>query len=120
MPRLPFVHRITTSMSAIPSLVHTPTTAASSVSSSELGYNSFTYDFSTRPLPPRHDPFSASMGSKMGIDLVTPHVVPAAAETFASIEAPDSSLWAKKSMKFPAPVNNGGLGKLLSDSHERI
>ena len=115
--RRPLMHRSPMSISAIPSLAHSPTTAASSVSSMvELGYSSLTYDFSSRPLPPRHDPFSAGAGSKMGIDLVTPHIAPSATGNGLPNGASDSIVWEKKAVKSPTAVRNEGIGRLLSES----
>lgn len=68
----PPMHRSHTSMTSrmsTPSLASTPTTATSSLS--------MDYDFSTRALPPRHNPmYSASAGMTKDIGLVTPHIVP--------------------------------------------
>ena len=95
-----------------PSLAHTPTTVASSMSS--------VYDFNTRPLPMRHNPmYSASMKN---VDLVTPYVAPAIAPMAASVpahsnpfcEGPfDKKIVKKNTLSMPEIE---GLGALLGNN----
>ncbi|KAL1986318.1 hypothetical protein VTN96DRAFT_6550 [Rasamsonia emersonii] len=79
------VHRSSASLSAlnnngVPSLTHTPSTAASSLNSSS-DYMGSMYDYAAttiRPLPPRRNPSSStSAGATKGVELVVPHIVPA-------------------------------------------
>ena len=76
-------HKSTTSMGSLasaPSLATSPDTAASSMDAASPVAASYTfgcdYDFSTRALPPRRNPEFSTSFSK-GVDLVTPHCVPA-------------------------------------------
>lgn len=86
-----------TSAGSTPSLVHTPSTTASSygsvpttsldsnitstyTTSIYTGLDKNGYDFSTRPLAPRHSRWHSMNGPNgvgIGADLVTPHVAPA-------------------------------------------
>ncbi|EAW11214.1 uncharacterized protein ACLA_089060 [Aspergillus clavatus NRRL 1] len=101
-------HRSSSSLSTLmsataplPSLIHTPSTTASSVSSNASDYMSYAYEASYRPLPPRHNPyFSSGAAATKGVELVVPHVVtPAGAVTAVdmsdsgSIFPASSSLW---------------------------
>ncbi|KAL4885335.1 life-span regulatory factor-domain-containing protein [Aspergillus karnatakaensis] len=64
-----------TSLSTLPSLSHTPSTA-SSVSSTASDYMSHVHDSVHRPLPPRHKPcFSGSGSVTKGVELVVPHIM---------------------------------------------
>lgn len=111
-----------------PSLAQTPTTASSSLSTS-ADYNQPTYDFNTRPLPPRHDPFySSSAGAAKGIELVMPHVAPSAAAPNVAGSAPDQphfhgGVWEKQTVKKLHNSIGGegkdGLGALLGRAAEK-
>lgn len=93
---------LSTLMSAsgpIPSLAHTPSTVASSVSSNASDYMSCVPESAFRPLPPRHNPsFSSSACATKGVELVVPHVEIRADDapvddTSGSIFPANSSLW---------------------------
>ncbi|PLB50431.1 hypothetical protein P170DRAFT_143680 [Aspergillus steynii IBT 23096] len=83
----------------IPSLAHTPSTVASSVSSNASDYLSYVPESAFRPLPPRHNPsFSSSACATKGVELVVPHVEIQADDapvddTSGSIFPANSSLW---------------------------
>lgn len=85
---------------ATPSLGNSPTTAASSPGwhmSTSVGFD--TSD-NGRPLMPRHNRwYSTSCVNFGGADLVTPHIVPAATESFA-----------KKDINISKYPKQGGLG----------
>ncbi|KAI9712094.1 MAG: hypothetical protein M1820_001803 [Bogoriella megaspora] len=73
-----------TTTTTLPSLSHTPT--------STIASTSIPYTPSTRPLPPRHNPHSTSLGSR-GIDLVmpftlTPALPPTAPASLSSLPSP--------------------------------
>ncbi|THC99540.1 hypothetical protein EYZ11_001000 [Aspergillus tanneri] len=82
----------------LPSLAHTPSTVASSISScaSDISY---VPDSSHRPLPPRHNPcFSSSASATKGVELVVPHVETRVKEIYVdptrgSIFPATSSIW---------------------------
>jgi hypothetical protein len=111
-------HRSTSSLSILtngaagtPSLTHTPSTATSSYNSSS-DYVSLMFDFSNRPLPPRHNPsFSSSAGATKGVGLVVPHMAPSAvsAVDMVTITSNDSGslfpisggTWGENEMKKP-------------------
>ncbi|PYH94119.1 hypothetical protein BO71DRAFT_419592 [Aspergillus ellipticus CBS 707.79] len=58
----------------VPSLMHTPSTVASSFSSNESDCMSYPHE-AYRPLPPRHNPyFPGCSTATKGVDLVVPHV----------------------------------------------
>ncbi|KAF2027598.1 hypothetical protein EK21DRAFT_71604 [Setomelanomma holmii] len=116
-PYRPRYNRASTSQvsfSAAPSLSHTP---ASSFSYS-LPYTPAT----ARPLPPRHNPNSASYGSK-SIDLVTPVTAPSSPKSY-SHKSPAISTTSTSTIegeivyaKSPVPslsAANGSLGRLLA------
>ena len=102
-------HKHSTSMynlpTMTPSLDSTATTAASS-------FDSFEYDFHTRPLQARHNPMYALSTCLKNDDLVTPHVPPPA---IASLEplVSDDALWEKKIVVKRASAEQDGLGKLI-------
>ncbi|KKK25448.1 hypothetical protein P175DRAFT_0438524 [Aspergillus ochraceoroseus IBT 24754] len=85
VPRSRVQHRSSASLSTlmsatapIPSLSHTPSTAASSVSSDASDYMSYVPDATRRPLPPRRNPyFSGAGGATKGVELVVPHIIEA-------------------------------------------
>jgi ECL1/2/3 zinc binding proteins len=102
-------HRSTTSIASLntihtPSLAQSPTTTAASSLSTSAGYTNLTYDFNTRPLPPRHDPaYSSSASAAKSIDLVMPHAAPPATSAMAG-SAPDhmhfhGGVWEKKTIR---------------------
>ncbi|GKZ17301.1 hypothetical protein AbraIFM66951_010624 [Aspergillus brasiliensis] len=106
-----FDHRSSTSLSAlwsatgpVPPLMHTPSTAASSVSSNGSDYMSYVHDSAYRPLPPRHKPqISGCSSAAKGLDLVVPHVHVTAEDAPAinisndgSIFPASSALWDEK------------------------
>ncbi len=133
-PSLNRGHHSTTSIASLnssthtPSLAQTPTTASSSLSTS-ADYNKPTYDFNTRPLPPRHDPsYSSSAGAAKGIDLVMPHVAQSVAVPFVAGSAPDhvhfhGGVWEKQTVKkLPNSVGSDvkeGLGALFGRATEK-
>ncbi|KAL1852613.1 hypothetical protein Plec18167_007706 [Paecilomyces lecythidis] len=94
-------HRSSSSLSILtsggagsPSLAHTPSTATSSYNSSS-DYVSLMFDFSNRPLPPRHNPsFSGSSGATKGVELVMPHLhVPSSVEVITIASNDSGSLF---------------------------
>lgn len=118
---------LATSTTHSTSLPLTPTTAASSLSAS-IDYSNPKYDFNTRPLPPRHDPaYSSSAGANKGIELVLPHVAPAAVPATAG-SMPEhihfhGGVWEKQTVKkLPeggAPDAKEGLGALFGGAAEK-
>ncbi|KAJ9292599.1 hypothetical protein DTO271G3_8571 [Paecilomyces variotii] len=90
-------HRSSSSLSILtsgatgpPSLTHTPSTATSSYNSSSE-YVSLMFDFSNRPLPPRHNPsFSGSSGATKGVGLVVPHMHAPSSVEVVTIASSDS------------------------------
>lgn len=65
----------------LPQLAHSPSTVASSFSSAASASDSMgsgsLRDPTTRPLPPRHNPYFSSIPGTKSVDLVVPHVAPA-------------------------------------------
>jgi ECL1/2/3 zinc binding proteins len=125
-------HHSTTSITSLntahtPSLAQSPATASSSLSTS-TDYSNLTYDFNTRPLPPRRDPsFSSSAGAPKGIDLVLPHVGPPAEPAMAG-SMPDNvpfhgGVWEKQTVKkLPAATEGDakeGLGALFGGGEKK-
>ncbi|KAI2975773.1 hypothetical protein CBS147323_757 [Aspergillus niger] len=124
-----FDHRSSTSLSAlwsatgpVPPLMHTPSTAASSVSSNGSDYMSYVHDSAHRPLPPRHKPqISGCSSATKGLDLVVPHVhvsvedVPAVnISNDGSIFPASSALWDEKPIE-KTPTLKTALGSPNSD-----
>ncbi|OJJ30661.1 hypothetical protein ASPWEDRAFT_120551 [Aspergillus wentii DTO 134E9] len=105
---------LSTLMSAnapLPSLSHTPSTVASSVSSSASDYMSYMHEPAHRPLPPRHNPYFPSCSSSKGVELVMPHVETPAEDTTVdmsdsgSIFPASSAIWRDSSNeKTPTPT----------------
>ncbi|PWY67272.1 hypothetical protein BO94DRAFT_478967 [Aspergillus sclerotioniger CBS 115572] len=124
-----FEHRSSTSLSTlmsatgpVPSLMHTPSTAASSFSSNGSDYMSYVHDTAYRPLPPRHNPyFSGCSSATKGVELVVPHVHIPAEDVSAvdisndgSIFPASSALWDEKPSG-KAPSLSTVLGSSNSD-----
>ncbi|OCK89407.1 uncharacterized protein K441DRAFT_667493 [Cenococcum geophilum 1.58] len=106
-------------MSAAPSLSHTPTSSASM---------SMPYTPSNRPLPPRSNPHSSSYGSR-SIDLVMPFTATAAASSLSqyslksaassrtSIDAVEGEILYEKQSTIPtASPANGSLKQLFAST----
>ncbi|PWY92901.1 hypothetical protein BO70DRAFT_392274 [Aspergillus heteromorphus CBS 117.55] len=116
---------LTTLLSApgpIPSLMHTPSTAASSFSSNGSDCMSYMHDAAYRPLPPRHNPYfpSCSTATK-GVDLVVPHVhiptedaTPVDMSNEDSIFPASSALWDDKRLD-KTPTLATTLGSVNAD-----
>ncbi|OJZ88939.1 hypothetical protein ASPFODRAFT_127884 [Aspergillus luchuensis CBS 106.47] len=124
-----FDHRSSTSLSAlwsatgsVPPLMHTPSTAASSVSSNGSDYMSYMHDSAYRPLPPRHKPqMSGCPSASKGLDLVVPHVHVSVEDAPAvnisndgSIFPASSALWDEKPSE-KTPTLKTALGSPTSD-----
>lgn len=123
------IHRSSASLSAlngVPSLTHTPSTAASSLNSSSDYVGSMYDTAATRPLPPRRNPSSStSAGATKGVELVVPHIPAAAAAaphpptTTASggsdsrpSTSPDSEgTWLRAAQKENRPVSDTYAGR---------
>ncbi|KAL4874143.1 life-span regulatory factor-domain-containing protein [Aspergillus spectabilis] len=90
-----------TSLSTLPSLSHTPSTA-SSVSSTASDCMGYMHDSVHRPLPPRHKPcFSGSGSISKGVELVVPHITvipdsPIDTTNSGSMFPASSGLWIEK------------------------
>ncbi|PYH68817.1 uncharacterized protein BO88DRAFT_52232 [Aspergillus vadensis CBS 113365] len=128
-----FDHRSSTSLSAlwsatgsVPPLMHTPSTAASSVSSNGSDYMSYMHDSAYRPLPPRHKPqMSGCSSASKGLDLVVPHVHVSVEDAPAvnisndgSIFPASSALWDEKPIE-KTPTLKTALGSPTSDISAR-
>ena len=103
-------HKSTTSMYTLgtattPSLGNSPTTAASSFDSA--------YEFSTRPLLPRHNPMYALSSATKSADLVTPHIPP---PVEISISTPDNHKWEKRTIGKGTTSARDGLGAMINGS----
>jgi hypothetical protein len=99
----------------LPALTNTPSTVASSYSSTASDYLGM-YE-SSRPLPPRHNPYFATSATK-GMELVVPHIVsehedldPVVSDS-GSIFPASSAVWEDSSYeKRSAPINmDRGIG----------
>lgn len=105
-----FGHKFSSSIATFgtgrtPSLGNSPeTTAASSFDSA--------YEFSTRPLLPRHNPMYALSGATKSADLVIPHIPPAIEIAISPPES-DNSKWEKKAVKKGSTTKGDGLGALI-------
>ncbi|KAL2819903.1 life-span regulatory factor-domain-containing protein [Aspergillus cavernicola] len=96
-------HHSSTSLSTLPSLSHTPSTASSvsSIASDYMGPHESVY----RPLLPRHKPsFSGSNILAKGMDLVVPHIAvtpdsPVDVSNSGSIFPASSGLWDEKTVE---------------------
>ncbi|KAH7065920.1 life-span regulatory factor-domain-containing protein [Paraphoma chrysanthemicola] len=118
-PYRPRYNRASTSQvsfSAAPSLSHTPT--------SSISYSLPYSPANSRPLPPRHNPHSASYGSK-SIDLVTPVTAPSSPKSYSHKTYPISTTSTSTIegeivyAKSPVPslsAANGSLGRLLAST----
>ena len=100
-------HKSTLSMitNNTPSLGNTPTTVSSSFES--------LYEFSTRPLLPRHNPMYALSAGAKSDELVTPHVAPPIS---IAVSAPDGSRkfdWSRRIMIKEVADVRDGLGALF-------
>ncbi|KAJ5101541.1 hypothetical protein NUU61_003763 [Penicillium alfredii] len=126
MPRsLPALDGGLSAAVAMPSLTHTPSTAASSFSSTASDYLGSMYESGMRPLPPRHNPcFAGSASLSKGVELVVPQVaspsedVPVHVSDSGSIFPASSAVWEEspcgKTAMAPinmAPVLRSSLGK---------
>lgn len=101
-PRL--THKSTTSTTTAmttPSLGNSPVTAASSFESA--------YNFNTRPLAPRQNPYYSAGGK--GMDLVTPHIPPPAELAISPIES-QQWMWEKRTVT-KGSAGRDGLGSLF-------
>ncbi|KAJ5138960.1 uncharacterized protein N7515_003808 [Penicillium bovifimosum] len=117
----PTVYRSSSSLPALaagashnntmPALTSAPSTVASSYSSTASDYLGM-YE-SSRPLPPRHNPYSGTSATK-GVELVVPHIVSEHEDLDpvsdrGSILPASSAVW-ETSYKKSAPINMGGMG----------
>jgi len=102
-------HKFSASMYNIPTLTpsldSTATTAASS-------FDSFDYDFNTRPLQARQNPMYALSTCIRSDDLVTPHVPPPPVPLGEPLSTNDA-LWEKKVVMKRVGAEHEGLGKLI-------
>ena len=99
-------HKTTMSMTNTPSLGNTPTTVSSSFDSM--------YEFSARPLLPRHNPMYALSAGAKSDELVTPHVAPPVS---IAVSAPEDTVkfdWSKKVVLKEPAKGGDGLGALFS------
>ncbi|KAE8375476.1 hypothetical protein BDV26DRAFT_267893 [Aspergillus bertholletiae] len=123
-------HRSSTSLftllgstGAPPSLTHTPSTAASSLSSNAS--ESYLSEPAYRPLPPRRKSyFSGSANGAKGVELVVPHLEVHVGDSTVemhggSIFPASSGLWADHSGKYPATVRISGTAPLHTPLHPR-
>jgi len=116
------------SIHSTPSLAASLETAASSVEVDSPFAQSYTYgygdyDFTARPLPPRHNPhFSTSASQARGVDLVTPHCAPHRTAVAVTLLEPSfqGGLWEKQALSGnTAPMKvTEGLGALFGKSIE--
>lgn len=101
----------------------------SSCPSSDVDYD-YDYAFTLRPLPPRQNPLyyssssaSGGGGGRKGIDLVTPHIVPASVSATGSVVGGahsfptvyDHDFWGKKTLIADAKVYHGPTPRSISD-----
>lgn len=101
-------HKSTLSMttSTTPSLGNTPTTMSSSFDSM--------YEFSTRPLLPRHNPkYALSAGAKSD-ELVRPRVAPPISIAVSAPEDTNKIDWSKKIVVKEPSGNRDGLSALFN------
>ncbi|RAH45910.1 uncharacterized protein BO95DRAFT_453022 [Aspergillus brunneoviolaceus CBS 621.78] len=115
---------LTTLMSStgpVPSLIHTPSTVASSFSSNASDYMSQMHDPAYRPLPPRHNPHFCSSSAAKGVELVVPHVhvqaedvSPVDMSNDGSIFPASSALWNDKPLNKTSTLTTT-LGAVSSD-----
>lgn len=112
---VPIVDGVAVNAPTTPSLGSTPTTTASSswsLSTSAgyigVGMGNGAYDFSTRPLMPRHNRwYSSSIIGAGGVDLVTPHIPP-----------PADNAYVKKDVMMDANESKSSLGAFFGGAAE--
>ncbi|RMZ75633.1 hypothetical protein DV738_g5391, partial [Chaetothyriales sp. CBS 135597] len=102
------MHLRTKSLTTTPSLVSTPTTAASSLSF-EVGYDC---DFANRPLNLRTNPLYAISPAAKSVDLVTPHIVPSLSGTGGGVLG--EMTWEKKPISRLGFKHSSALSKEFS------
>lgn len=105
------MHKHSTSMYNIPTMTMTPSldSMATTVASS---FESFEYDFHTRPLQARQNPMYALSTCLKNDDLVTPVVPPPVVATLEPL-VNDDALWEKKIVVKRAGAGQEGLGRLI-------
>ena len=101
-------HKSTLSMTTntTPSLGNTPTTVSSSFDSM--------YEFSTRPLLPRHNPMYALSAGAKSDELVTPHVAPPVSIAVSAPEDTNKFDWSKKIVIKEPSGHRDGLSTLFN------